>query len=85
MKLHEHIKRLRNYADFLKELHGRKALFANDITIVLNELENHLTPCRHCTEGIQVEVKETRDEQILKDVVCEVCNGDYLEGGEDGI
>ena len=83
MKLHEHIKRLRNYADFLKELHGRKALFANDITIVLNELENHLTQCRHCTEGIQVEVKETRDEQILKYVVCEVCNGDYLEGGED--
>jgi hypothetical protein len=32
---------------------------------------------------MQVEVKETRDEQILKDVVCEVCKGDYLEGGEE--
>ena len=78
MKLHEHIKRLR---DFTKSINN--TAFLNDITIVLNELEKRLTPCRHCTEGIQVEVKETRDEQTLKDVVCEVCNGDYLEGGED--
>jgi len=78
MKLHEHIKRLR---DFTKSVN--KNAFVNDITIVLNELEKRLTPCRHCTEGVQVEVKETREEQTLKDVVCEVCNGDYLEGGED--
>jgi hypothetical protein len=83
MKLHEHIQRLSIEAKIRKEKYGNADLFANDITIVLNELENHLTPCRHCTEGIQVEVKETRDEQILKYVVCEVCNGDYLEGGED--
>jgi hypothetical protein len=78
MKLHEHIKRLR---DFTKSINN--TAFLNDITIVLNELEKHLTPCRHCTEGMQVEVKETWDEQTLKNVVCEVCNGDYLEGGED--
>jgi hypothetical protein len=78
MKLHEHIKRLRN---FTKSINN--TAFLNDITIVLNELEKRLTPCRHCTEGMQVEVKETRDEQILKNVVCEVCNGDYLEGGCD--
>jgi hypothetical protein len=78
MKLHEHIQRLR---DFTKSVN--KNAFVNDITIVLNELEKRLTPCRHCTEGMQVEVKETRDEQILKYVVCEVCKGNYLEGGED--
>ena len=75
MKLHEHIQRLR---DFTKSVN--KNAFANDINIILNELNKRLTPCRHCTEGMQVEVKETRDEQTLKYVVCEVCNGDYLEG-----
>jgi hypothetical protein len=83
MKLHEHIQRLSIEAKIRKEKYGNADLFANDITIVLNELTKHLTPCRHCTEGMQVEVKETRDEQTLKDVVCEVCNGDYLEGAED--
>jgi hypothetical protein len=83
MKLHEHIKRLRNYADFLKELHGRKALFANDITIVLNELEKRLTPCRHCTEGMQEVHKVRGNELQITDEPCEVCKGDYLEGGED--
>jgi cytidine deaminase len=85
MKLHEHIKRLRNYADFLKELHGRKAAYANDITIVLSELNKRLTPCRHCTEGMQEVHKETCNELTITDKLCEVCNGDYLEGGEDGI
>jgi hypothetical protein len=83
MKLHEAIKKLQQHTSLCKILHGDRYELSNAIDIVLNELNKRLTPCKHCTEGMQVEVKETRDEQILKDVVCEVCKGDYLEGGEE--
>jgi hypothetical protein len=78
MKLHEHIQRLR---DFTKSINN--TAFVNDITIVLNELENRLTPCRHCTEGMQEVHKVRGNELQITDEPCEVCKGDYLEGGED--
>jgi cytidine deaminase len=78
MKLHEHIQRLR---DFTKSVN--KNTFVNDITIVLNELEKRLTPCRHCTEGMQEVHKVRGNELQITDEPCEVCKGDYLEGGCD--
>jgi len=83
MKLHEHIQRLRDYCNFLNRLRGNRSVFANDITIVLNELEKHLTTCRHCTEGMQEVHKVRGNELSITDEPCEVCKGDYLEGGED--
>jgi hypothetical protein len=82
MKLHEAI----NILERKKRLYNlNDNEFVNAITIVLSELEKRLTPCRHCTEGMVTDIKETWNEQILKDVPCEVCKGNYLEGGEDGL
>jgi cytidine deaminase len=83
MKLHEHIQRLSIEAKIRKEKYGNADLFANTIIIVLNELEKRLTPCLHCTEGMQEVHKVRGNELQITDVPCEVCNGDYLEGGED--
>jgi hypothetical protein len=83
MKLHEAIKKLQQHTSLCKILHGDRYELGNAITIVLNELEKRLTPCRHCTEGMQEVHKVRGNELQITDEPCEVCNGDYLEGGED--
>ena len=81
MKLHEAIKIL-EFKNKLYRLGSDKQLvFAIDA--VLSELNKRLTPCRHCTEGMQEVHKVRGNELQITDELCEVCKGDYLEGGKD--